>query len=232
MDSNDTQSGGGILILLLILSIIVLVIIVRLRRKLKKQEQKSALLFKDLSIAESQLNTFRTENNNLKNELTFANKQLDNFRLERLKFQLNPHTIINSIGSLTNYANKTVEGLSGLNTIMSFMLHEGSEQFITLRQELSFLYAYIQINSLKLSPLVDKRIDCFIKDDDAIMDRKFIPPFLTAYFIENAFKHGDTTQDGIFYISINKHGDNLIYTVKNKISSSNSPTEKSNGIGK
>ena len=78
MDSNDTQSGGGILILLLILSIIVLVIIVRLRRKLKKQEQKSALLFKDLSIAESQLNTFRTENNNLKNELTFANKQLDN----------------------------------------------------------------------------------------------------------------------------------------------------------
>ena len=208
---NDGQSYDGIAIFFLILAATLIVVVIRLRKKLKRREQKE----KELSY-----------------KLIVAEKELDNLRLERLKFQLSPHTIVNSISQLTNFASKTVDGLNGLNTIMSFMLHEGNEPLITLQQEWAFLSAYIKINTLKFSPLIILQKDNAIHESDPISSQKLIPPFLTAYFVENAFKHGDTSEYGEFYIKIAKQENMLIYSVKNKIASLGATSEKSHGIGK
>ena len=55
---------------------------------------------------------------------------------------------------------------------------------------------------------------------------------MTAYFVENAFKHGDTSEEGEFYIEIKMQGSILIYSVKNKLGTLDNTNEKSNGIGK
>ena len=208
---NDDQVNTDIITALIILAVILLIIIIKLKKKVSSnEEEKKQLLLK----------------------LAIADKQIENFRLENLKFQLSPHTIVNSISHLTSFASKTVEGLNGLNAIMSFMLHEGNEQLITLQQEWDFLKAYIKISSLKLSPLVTIKQDFDIYEADNIYHQKLIPPFLTAYFAENAFKHGDTSQDGQFYISMQKKDGKLIYSVKNKVGATHGNQEKSSGIGK
>jgi LytS/YehU family sensor histidine kinase len=125
------------------------------------------------------------------------------FEAEHLKFQLQPHTLNNILAHLKLTANKLNKGLASLSETLEYILYKGNNHLVTVGEELTFIQEYLRLNELFIS-----EIDA-IKEDYTQVDRNSkyftspsIPHLITAYFIENAFKHGDITQKESLKISL------------------------------
>lgn len=119
--------------------------------------------------------------------------------LDRLKTQLNPHFIFNTLTSIyalidfdRDQARRAVHQLSHL---LRYVVYDISET--TLESDLQFTRNYISLMKLRLRPgdALDVRIDC------GGCGNMPIAPMLFVTIIENAFKHGRFT-DSTHPISI------------------------------
>jgi len=110
-------------------------------------------------------------------------------QLEYLKYQINPHFLMNTLNNIHALVDidpeQAKETIVELSKIMRFVLYEGSKQKVSLRRELVFLDNYIQLMRLRVADQVDIRVDI----PQVIPDRD-IPPLMMITFVENAFKHG------------------------------------------
>ena len=118
-------------------------------------------------------------------------KQLQT-ELSLLKSQVNPHFLFNTLNNLFSMAlehgDKTVaEGISRLSHLMRYMIHESSEEKVSLMKEVEHLERFIELQKLRFSNEDNIHID-FTVDGDT--DGIHIPPMILIPFVENAFKHG------------------------------------------
>ncbi len=123
-------------------------------------------------------------------------KSLENEKLNAelafLKSQINPHFLFNSLNNIYSLAyqksEKTPEAILKLSEIMRYMLYESNEETVRLEDEINYLQNYIELQKLRFKEniFVDLRVD--------IDDRNHrIMPLLLISFLENAFKHGVST---------------------------------------
>ena len=119
-------------------------------------------------------------------------------QLEYLKYQINPHCLMNTLNNIHALVDidpeQAKETIVELSKIMRFVLYEGSKQKVPLRQELIFLDNYIQLMRMRVA---DKKVDITVDIPQAIPDRE-IPPLMMITFVENAFKHGVSYQQHSF----------------------------------
>ena len=119
-------------------------------------------------------------------------------QLEYLKYQINPHFLMNTLNNIHALVDidpeQAKETIVELSKIMRFVLYEGSKQKVPLRQELIFLDNYIQLMRMRVA---DKKVDITVDIPQAIPDRD-IPPLMMITFVENAFKHGVSYQQHSF----------------------------------
>ena len=119
-------------------------------------------------------------------------------QLEYLKYQINPHFLMNTLNNIHALVDidpeQAKETIVELSKIMRFVLYEGSKQKVPLRQELIFLDNYIQLMRMRVA---DKKVDITVDIPQAIPDRE-IPPLMMITFVENAFKHGVSYQQHSF----------------------------------
>ena len=114
-------------------------------------------------------------------------------QLEYLKYQINPHFLMNTLNNIHALIDiepeQAKESIVELSKIMRFVLYEGSKQKVPLRQELIFLDNYIQLMRIRVADQVDISVDMpqIVPDHD-------IPPLIFITFVENAFKHGVSYQ--------------------------------------
>lgn len=124
-------------------------------------------------------------------------------QLEYLKYQINPHFLMNTLNNIHALVDiepeQAKETIVELSKIMRFVLYEGSKQKVPLRQELIFLDNYIQLMQMRVIDQVDINVDIpqMIPDNE-------IPPLMLITFVENAFKHGVSYQHHSF-IDISIH---------------------------
>jgi len=115
--------------------------------------------------------------------------------LKFLKSQLNPHFLFNSINSIFVLIHKNPdmasESLAKFSDLLRYQLYECNEQMISLRQELTYLENYIELEKLRQDNNVELTVD--IKDRFA--GNLSIAPFILIPFIENAFKHVSKQND-------------------------------------
>lgn len=112
--------------------------------------------------------------------------------LEQLKFQLQPHTLRNMVATLHVASKNLYKGSEALSETLDYILYNGNKHLVTVADEINFLESYKslqgnfvhQINSIK----IDKS---GINKNSKYYNTACIPHLITAYFIENAFKHGD-----------------------------------------
>lgn len=109
--------------------------------------------------------------------------------LENLRSQLNPHFLFNTLNSIYSLiqidpdeASKAVHELSGL---LRYVTYENPEK-VPVDREIEFVRNYVELMKLRMGsrPVrlsVNKQADCEIA------------PLLFVGIIENAFKHGNTT---------------------------------------
>ena len=136
-------------------------------------------------------------------------------QLEYLKYQINPHFLMNTLNNIHALVDidpeQAKESIVELSKIMRFVLYEGSKQKVPLRQELSFLDNYLQLMRKRVTDKV--RID--VNMPETIPDRE-IPPLILITFVENAFKHGITYQRPCFIeMSIDIRDDRLHFNCRN-----------------
>ena len=137
---------------------------------------------------------------------------------EQLKFQLQPHTFNNLVAHLKRSANKLNNGLHALSDVLDYILYSGRNHIVSIEQELSFIQDYLNLNEILMS-----EIDAIQLDDSGVdKTSKYytspcIPHLISAYFLENAFKHGEINQFNPLKISFKLEGSIFEMLVSNKI---------------
>lgn len=123
---------------------------------------------------------------------TAFNKQLAEMEMKALRAQMNPHFLFNSLNAIKFYVlkrskEKAAEYLTDFSRLIRLVLHNSSQQLITLKEELEALELYVRIELLRF----DEQFDFEIKTMPEVDVENFlIPPMLLQPYVENAIWHG------------------------------------------
>ncbi len=123
-----------------------------------------------------------------------ARRQRLEAEIALLKSQINPHFLLNTINNLYALAltepDKTPDALLMLSEMVSYILYECASPRVPLARDLQFVESYVELQRLRLPPNAELIVDL----PAAVPDRLQIEPMILVPFVENAFKHGLTTQ--------------------------------------
>ncbi len=120
------------------------------------------------------------------------NKALANLKLEALRSQMNPHFVFNALGSIQYYIQlHKIEAADNYLTLFAKLmrkyLHFSSEDLISLRDEISLLKDYLDLEQMRFEDL----FKFTLKVDERIAQNEiYLPSMLIQPFVENAINHG------------------------------------------
>ncbi|MBC7655400.1 MAG: histidine kinase [Oligoflexus sp.] len=159
------------------------------------------------------------ETENLKTELSF------------LRSQISPHFMFNVLNNLVSLARKKSDkmepALIQLSNLLRYMLYEGTQDKISLTQELKYLNGYIDLQKLRFG---DDVIIIFNAEGD--LEHFYLEPMLLIPFVENAFKHGmGTIENPMIKIKLTAVNKTLNFLVENDIANIGESKDDSSGIG-
>jgi LytS/YehU family sensor histidine kinase len=149
---------------------------------------------------------------------------------EHLKFQLQPHTLNNILANLKVFSNKLNKGLDSLSATLEYILYRGNHHLVSVQDELHFIKKYLELNDLFTNEIDSISLD----STQVITTSKYfytgcIPHLITAYLVENAFKHGDVNHPQFLRIELTLTDKQFAMKVVNKIKKK--PTIGNGGIG-
>lgn len=140
---------------------------------------------------------------------------LAQYRYVKLKHQVNPHFLFNSLNILdclvceekTEQASTYIHKLAG---IYRYMIKSEDEQVVSLREELEFVGRYIDLLQVRFP----EGLEVIVSVPEEAMNRYVLPCSLQL-LIENAIKHNAVTSDYPLKIEITVKGDEV--QVKNNL---------------
>ncbi|MCX2740084.1 sensor histidine kinase [Pontibacter anaerobius] len=136
--------------------------------------------------------------------------------LKFLKGQIHPHFLFNTLNSLysltlkkSDNAPEVVLKLSGL---MDYMLHDANAAMVPLDKEVEYIKNYIALEQVRYG----ERVEVQFSATGSIAGKQ-IAPMLLLPFVENAFKHGVSTetQGAWIRIDIKVTDEQLVLLVEN-----------------
>lgn len=152
-------------------------------------------------------------------EATKAITQIEKHALERqlqyLKYQVNPHFLMNTLNNIHALVDIDPERAKAsvveLSKLMRYVLYEGNNRLTPLSREVQFLRNYVQLMSMRYTGNVSISLDV-----PEVLPDSMLPPLLLVIFVENAFKHGISYRTKSFVeISLQPHGDRLLFSCRN-----------------
>lgn len=158
----------------------------------------------------------------LKNEHTKSELML-------LKSQLNPHFIFNTLNNIDTLIHTNPQMASQsiirLSEIMRYVTYEATADFVSVKKEISYLQAFIDIQKLRFGQ------DFFSVNIQNNNPEKKIAPMLFISLVENAIKHGDKKSHvpGIL-VEININED-IDFKVVNYLAQTDVNKDQYGGIG-
>lgn len=161
-------------------------------------------------------------------------KQTLQSELNFLKSQINPHFLFNTLNSLYALTLKksslAPEIVLKLSEMMRYMLYECNEKTVFLSKEIQYIQNYLDLEKLRHGSKMEVHFNISGDSED-----KRIAPLLLMPFIENAFKHGISSQVSQGFVNIELAiQDNDVYMCVENSKSPSVPRiseKKSGGIG-
>ncbi len=143
-------------------------------------------------------------------QLEARKKEIENEKLTAelrfLKAQINPHFLFNTLNNLYYLAftqsPKTTEVIDKLSQMMRYMIYESNHPKVPLTKEIEYMENYISLEKLRLDDQVP--IDFEVK---GTTQGVIIEPFLFITFLENAFKHGVSTNATDAWVKVRNRAD-------------------------
>ncbi len=161
-----------------------------------------------------------------------AEKLAKEAELFKLRQQLQPHFLFNSlnsinalIGSRPEEARKMVQQLSDF---LRGTLKKEETQWVTLQEELQYLQLYLDIEKVRFG----NRLSTMIESDEESKQLK-LPALLLQPIVENAIKFGlyDTTGETVIRLQTEKKEGDLIIKVMNPYDPETSSPKQGTGFG-
>lgn len=152
--------------------------------------------------------------------------------LSRLRLQLQPHFLFNSLNSISALAgSKPEEARKMIQQLSDFLrgtMRKEDSPMATLQEELQHLNLYLEIEKVRFGHRLTTEIHC---DTDAL--KKNIPTLLLQPVVENAIKFGLYDTVGSITITIKAVFENhyLEITVQNPFDIETSDSNKGTGFG-
>lgn len=146
------------------------------------------LIFTAISLRSMQ------RNNKLEAERNNREKELASLELERLKSQLNPHFLFNSLNNISALSaidtEATQEAIGTLSSMLRYVLYDTAAPRVSLTREIQFMNDYIALMRLRYTCNLHIHTS-WPQNADNIT----IPPLLFISLLENAFKYGASSTD-------------------------------------
>ncbi|MBI9036058.1 MAG: histidine kinase [Bacteroidales bacterium] len=139
--------------------------------------------------------------------------------------QMNPHFLFNSLTVIQDFIlgndnDKAFRYLSKLSGLVRGVLEHSTHEYISIREELDILTAYVELQNLRFDNGISYRFDI---DSEIDLDEVRIPPMLAQPIVENALIHGELRN--------NPEAEIKICLLKNKENNCIDFTVEDNGIG-
>ena len=161
-----------------------------------------------------------------------AEKLSKEAELYKLRQQLQPHFLFNSLNSINaligSQPQKATYMIQQLSDFLRGTLKKEENQWISLDEELQHLNLYLEIEKVRFG----HRLSTEIKNETNGMQLQ-LPAMLLQPVVENAIKFGlyDTTGDITICIAAGKQDGHLILQVKNPFDPETSSPKKGTGFG-
>lgn len=161
--------------------------------------------------------------------------QIEKHALERqlqyLKYQVNPHFLMNTLNNIHALVDIDPErakaSIVELSKLMRYVLYEGNNRLTPLSREVQFLRNYVQLMSMRYTGNVSISLDV-----PEVLPDSLLPPLLLVIFVENAFKHGISYRTKSFVeISLQPHGDRLLFNCRNSRQQKPQDENMKGGVG-
>ena len=138
-------------------------------------------------------------------------KELKNSELSFLKSQINPHFLFNNLNNIYSMVNAksdhALDSISKLSQMLRYSLYE-NDKLINVSKEWKYIEDYLILESYRQK----KELAIKMNFDKSIQEIQ-IAPFVLIPFIENAIKHGTTTDSNHpIEIELLKEGKDLYYS--------------------
>lgn len=139
--------------------------------------------------------------------------------------QMNPHFLFNSLTVIQDFIldkenDKAFSYMSKLSGLIRGVLENSTQDYISVREELDILSAYIELQNLRFGNEIKYRFNIDSKID---LDEVHIPPMLAQPIIENALIHGELRN--------NPNAEIKLCLLKNKETQSIDFSIEDNGVG-
>ena len=161
--------------------------------------------------------------------------QIEKHALERqlqyLKYQVNPHFLMNTLNNIHALVDIDPEraktSIVELSKLMRYVLYEGNNKLTSLSREVQFLNNYVRLMSMRYSDNVRISLDV-----PEILPDSMLPPLLLVIFVENAFKHGISYRTKSFVeISPKPQADRLLFNCRNSRQQKPQDEDMKGGVG-
>jgi signal transduction histidine kinase len=110
-------------------------------------------------------------------------------RLEVLRMQLNPHFLFNTLHTISALIHESPEDadriVARLSELLRVSLEQSDSQEVPLRQELSFLERYLQIEQTRFQDRLAVEMEI-----ESGLDNILVPSLILQPLVENAIRHG------------------------------------------
>ena len=123
-------------------------------------------------------------------------------QLEYLKYQLNPHFLMNTLNNIHALVDidgeRAKEAIIQLSKILRYVLYESNHERVSVNKELEFMQNYTDLMRMRYGKklqFTDTSCQLVTPGTD---QPQMIPPLLFISFVENAFKHGVSYQQPSF----------------------------------
>lgn len=152
--------------------------------------------------------------------------------LFKLRQQLQPHFLFNSLNSISaltaSHPEKARHMINQLSEFLRGTLKKDERQWNTLKEEMQYLELYLEIEKVRFGYRLQTDTYC----DDAALDLK-LPAMLLQPVVENAIKFGlyDTTGEVTIKIQAKKTDNSLIVTVENPFDPETAQPLQGTGFG-
>lgn len=174
---------------------------------------------------------FYTYHQRLKNEKALASKneeirevnfkrQLTELEMKALQAQINPHFIFNCKNSINQMIldgdnPNASKYQTKFGTLIRMVLENAESTEVSLKDELTLLEAYIQLEALRFHGAIKHKITV---KGDIDLENTYLPSMVLQPFVENAIWHGlmhkKDTGNGQIDIFIEQRGEQLICTIE------------------
>jgi two-component system LytT family sensor kinase len=169
----------------------------------------------------------KISNDFLVNERVIKEKQ--QYELQFLRSQINPHFLFNAFNNLYGLAltepEKTPDVILKLADLTRYILYESNADQVQLSREVTYLKSLIELSKIRYDHETYVDFTCDVDRPDVV-----ISPLLLIAFVENALKHGAFSQQADpLLINLKHHDQQLSFVVKNRIG--HRKKDEAGGIG-